>query len=263
MSSNGMITKIWGPSLWISLHTITFGYPINPTLQQKRMYKNFFISLGDILPCKYCRESYKQFIITGYTTLSDEIFDNRTNLTKWLFYLHNKVNNKLSVNYFTTYDEIVSRYESCRAKCTPKSNGCVIPIDNNLYKNIFYKDCPVISPKVANYFVKYAEYRKIEDKYIKFYQKINKKMPYYLANKKNKLWIVRNKICTSIISYMRLHDTPSIELNGRWKGLPSVHELKLILLCSSLKSNHTLIRIIKDHREILNVKCNKIYFLQK
>lgn len=263
MSSNGMITKIWGPSLWISLHTITFGYPIKPTLHHKETYKIFFILIGDILPCKYCRESYKEFISSGHTKISDETFANRNNLTRWLYDIHNKVNAKLSVNYFTTYDDLVLKYESYRAKCVPKSNGCVIPINNNLYEHIFYKDCPVISPSITQYFIKYAKSRDIDIRYLKFYYKFNKKLSYYLANKKDKVWIIRNKICTSIISYIRLHDLSSIEIEGKWKGLPTKNELKLIFLCSSLMSNITLIEIIKNNNNILNIKHQKIFFAKK
>ena len=30
-SKDGMLTTVWGPSLWHSLHTISFNYPTNPT----------------------------------------------------------------------------------------------------------------------------------------------------------------------------------------------------------------------------------------
>ena len=35
-SKDGMLTYVWGPSMWHSLHTISFNYPINPTLEEKR-----------------------------------------------------------------------------------------------------------------------------------------------------------------------------------------------------------------------------------
>ena len=34
--NNGLITKIWGQAMWESLHCIAFGYPIEPTDEQKR-----------------------------------------------------------------------------------------------------------------------------------------------------------------------------------------------------------------------------------
>ena len=61
-SGNGMMTYIWGPSLWHSLHTISFNYPVNPTEEQKNQYYNFFLSLKDVLPCRHCRENFVENI---------------------------------------------------------------------------------------------------------------------------------------------------------------------------------------------------------
>ena len=54
-SGDGMLTSVWGPSLWHYLHVISFNYPINPTLLQKKKYKQFITNLQYTLPCKYCR----------------------------------------------------------------------------------------------------------------------------------------------------------------------------------------------------------------
>ena len=40
-SKDGMLTSVWGPSLWHSLHTISFNYPTNPTPEQKKRYLSF------------------------------------------------------------------------------------------------------------------------------------------------------------------------------------------------------------------------------
>jgi hypothetical protein len=45
--NNGLITKIWGPAMWESLHCIAFGYPVEPTDEQRQNYKDFFTSLSD------------------------------------------------------------------------------------------------------------------------------------------------------------------------------------------------------------------------
>ena len=56
-SDNGMMTAIWGPALWHSLHTISFNYPVNPTEEDKIRYYKYFKYLGKVLPCKYCRDN--------------------------------------------------------------------------------------------------------------------------------------------------------------------------------------------------------------
>ena len=54
-SGDGMLTSVWGPSLWHYLHTMSFNYPVKPTNEDKKNYKKFIMSLKHVLPCKYCR----------------------------------------------------------------------------------------------------------------------------------------------------------------------------------------------------------------
>ena len=39
-SGDGMLTSVWGPSMWHYLHTMSFNYPVNPTNEEKKNYKN-------------------------------------------------------------------------------------------------------------------------------------------------------------------------------------------------------------------------------
>ena len=124
-SDNGMITKIWGPAGWLFLHCITFGYPntINPNnpdhLAKKNDYYNFFYYLGKVLPCKYCRDSYHKFM--NILPLHDKL-NNRHDICKWLYDIHNMVNNKLDITNIPTFNNIQKQYESYRAKCTNDKN---------------------------------------------------------------------------------------------------------------------------------------------
>ncbi len=115
--NNGLITKLWGPSAWEYLHSVSFGYPLEPTDEQKNNYRNFFINVGNTLPCKFCRNSYNDFIVSNDTKINDNDLKNRENLTRWLYRMHEKVNNKLNITYNTTYEQLVNRYESYRSKC--------------------------------------------------------------------------------------------------------------------------------------------------
>ena len=49
-STDGMLTSVWGPSLWHTLHTISFNYPIYPSKEDKKNYKKFMIGLKNVLP---------------------------------------------------------------------------------------------------------------------------------------------------------------------------------------------------------------------
>ena len=107
----------WGPSGWIFLHTITFNYPEKPTKQDKKKYINFFNSVGDILPCKYCRDSYNIYI--KHIPIKYFI-DSREGLTYWLYNIHNLVNNKIFKDENITFLEVVKKYESFRSTCKKK-----------------------------------------------------------------------------------------------------------------------------------------------
>jgi hypothetical protein len=94
-----MHSTIWGWIAWDLMHLISFTYPKKPTDIDKQMYKQFYISIGDIIPCKVCRSHYKQRI---FRINAISIFLNRKNLTIWLVNLHNEVNNGLHkkvINY--------------------------------------------------------------------------------------------------------------------------------------------------------------------
>lgn len=145
---NGMITKVWGPPGWLFLHSITFGYPYqidpqNPEhLQKQRDYRDFFTVLGKVFPCKYCRDSYQGFI---KEIPIEPNLGSREDLTRWLYNVHNKVNQKLDVPdcNIPSFETVKKRYEEYRAKCkkTPdeeaaeqKMKGCVIPADGTRRK---------------------------------------------------------------------------------------------------------------------------------
>lgn len=126
----GMQTKVWGPAGWIFLHSIVQNYPWKPTIQQKTYYKRFLLDVGNVLPCRYCRDSYKKFT----SDLTEKDLQNRKTLSKWFYNVHNKVNKKLGVpkNHWPSFEAVWSRYESYRASCkkTPeneKKKGCITP----------------------------------------------------------------------------------------------------------------------------------------
>ena len=119
-SGDGMLTSVWGPSLWHSLHTISFNYPTNPTKEQKKKYYTLFMLLKDVLPCKYCRENYKKNIKTVPLTM--KTMKNRKTLSTWLYKLHEEINCMLGKKSNLTYDDVRNRYEMFRSRCLDKKS---------------------------------------------------------------------------------------------------------------------------------------------
>ena len=87
-----MDTRFWGPDGWQLLHSIAYNYPSKPNNTTKQKYRRFFNSIPYILPCIYCRNSLHKF----YKELPIEnSLQNHESLFKWLYTIHNKINDKL------------------------------------------------------------------------------------------------------------------------------------------------------------------------
>ncbi len=114
MSKNGMRTSFWGPHAWAFLFSSIAGsYPVKIDESNKehikivKAYRDMLHSLQYTLPCVYCRESYRRFIkeipLSKYN-------HSRNSMMKWLYLIHDKVNNKLitcEVDEFNTKKEII------------------------------------------------------------------------------------------------------------------------------------------------------------
>jgi len=93
-----MNTRFWGPGAWEFLHTITFNYPElidekdEDHIERRKYTKRLFLDLQYTLPCKYCRQSFKEFL--KQEPLEPNL-KSRADLTMWLYRVHNLVNDKL------------------------------------------------------------------------------------------------------------------------------------------------------------------------
>tara|TARA_B100001057_G_C22743786_1_gene908887 strand:+ start:317 stop:853 length:537 start_codon:yes stop_codon:yes gene_type:complete len=135
-SGDGMLTSVWGPSLWHSLHTMSFNYPVNPSLEDKKNYFKFFLSLRHVLPCKYCRLNYRKNLKAVPLTM--KTMKSRDTLSRWLYELHEEINRMLGKKSGLVYEDVKLRYEMFRARClakkpvvkkkSKKESGCVKPL---------------------------------------------------------------------------------------------------------------------------------------
>jgi hypothetical protein len=118
-SSDGMVTKIWGPIIWTALHTISFNYPINPTNEDKIHYKEFIYSLKYVLPCKYCRINLTKNFVQKPLLMCH--MKNRETFSRYIYELHELVNKMLNKKSNLTYCDIRERYEHFRSRCSEES----------------------------------------------------------------------------------------------------------------------------------------------
>jgi len=123
-----MDTRFWGPSGWKLLHSISYTYKYS--LESSIAYSNFLKTIPFILPCKYCRSSlidyYKEYpfqiFIGHYSNQTDRSFlddggimNPQLNVPKWMFTIHNCVNNKLRkqglyIHSNPSYSEVEKHY---------------------------------------------------------------------------------------------------------------------------------------------------------
>ena len=87
-----MDTRFWGPSGWKLLHLVTFDYTYSP--KQAKTMADFLETLPFILPCKYCRASLTDYY-RQHPFQHDGHIQPDFNLKKWMYTIHNCVNDKL------------------------------------------------------------------------------------------------------------------------------------------------------------------------
>lgn len=133
ISGDGMLTSVWGPSMWHYLHIMSFNYPAIPTTEDKRNYLNFMLSLQNTLPCKYCRmnlkTNYKQMPITMAT------MKNRETFSRYVYQLHELINKMLKKTSNLSYCDVRERYEHFRARCTEEKPKLFVFSKNSTKKN--------------------------------------------------------------------------------------------------------------------------------
>jgi len=118
-SGDGMLTYVWGPPMWHFLHTMSFNYPISPSCQQKQEYRDFIISLKNVLPCGKCRANLCKNLKNHPLKLKD--LESRETFSLYIYKLHEIVNKMLKKDSGLSYQEVRERYEHFRARCTYKS----------------------------------------------------------------------------------------------------------------------------------------------
>lgn len=137
--NNGLCTSAWGSAGWFFLHCVAAGYPVDPNEYDNtrgnarghtsKAYASFFKNTGNVLPCRFCRESYLEYVAQ---LPIEKYLSSRQKLSEWLFIIHNKVNEKLGAPQETDLKRVVDKYERFRAKCHhPESLGCTEPANKN------------------------------------------------------------------------------------------------------------------------------------
>lgn len=124
-----MDPSIWGPLAWQLIFDINWGVCLarnssggsgsNSTPRVDMVLvdaavNSFYNSLQYLLPCKYCRESYREYLKSmGSVNTMDQ--NDCTAALKWAYNLKNKVNDKLGKRDRPTFDQVMRRMKTYQA----------------------------------------------------------------------------------------------------------------------------------------------------
>jgi hypothetical protein len=85
-----MDTRFWGPSGWRLFHLVAADELAPP---RQRDVAKWFELIEYVLPCKYCRASFHEY--ARLQPLTPSIIADRTQFSRWMYDIHNRVNGKL------------------------------------------------------------------------------------------------------------------------------------------------------------------------
>ncbi len=84
---------VWGPKAWHMLHSFSIGMNKSIKDSERKCYYLFYKTFAELIPCTVCKSHYVDYFYHIYTIEENEI--NRTNIKKYIFELHNIVNEEI------------------------------------------------------------------------------------------------------------------------------------------------------------------------
>jgi len=112
-TEHGFDPEVWGPHYWFFLHTISLTYPKRPNDVTKKKYYDFVQNIPLFLPV--------ESIATHFSKLLDEYpispyLDSRDAFTRWMHFIHNKINERLEKKKISLGEFYANYYEQYRPK---------------------------------------------------------------------------------------------------------------------------------------------------
>lgn len=99
--------NIWGPHYWFFLHTISMTYPLKPNAVTKKKYYEFIQNLHIFIPNERISSDFSK-LLNSYPVLP--YLDNRQSFIRWIWFIHNKINEKLEKKTLTLNEFYIQYY---------------------------------------------------------------------------------------------------------------------------------------------------------
>lgn len=88
------MTQIWGPLGWMTLHSISVGYPELPNEMDKRQIVSFMGAFAESITCVYCKDHFLE-MFPRYKANNPNWNSSRYDLFLAICRMHNSVNKRL------------------------------------------------------------------------------------------------------------------------------------------------------------------------
>jgi hypothetical protein len=88
------MSKRWGPIGWMTLHSISLNYPIQPSYEDKLILKKFFEKFANTISCPSCQQHFR-LMFDLYKQQHPEWAESRYHLFLFVARAHNTVNRRL------------------------------------------------------------------------------------------------------------------------------------------------------------------------
>jgi len=113
MTQTQLDPTVWGPHMWFFLNTIAITYPLRPNAVTKKKYYDFIQNLPMFIPIERMSGEFSK-LLDEYPV--QPYLDKRETLIRWVWFIHNKINQKLEKPQITLKDFYVKYYEEYKPK---------------------------------------------------------------------------------------------------------------------------------------------------
>jgi hypothetical protein len=113
MTQTQLDPTVWGPHMWFFLNTIAITYPLRPNAVTKKKYYDFIQNLPMFIPIEHMSGEFSK-LLDEYPV--QPYLDKRETLIRWVWFIHNKINQKLEKPQITLKQFYVNYYEEYKPK---------------------------------------------------------------------------------------------------------------------------------------------------
>jgi hypothetical protein len=107
---------IWGPHYWFFLHTTTMTYPMKANDVVKKKYYDFIQNIPLFIPNTSMSKTFQDMLDTYPVS---PYLDTRDSLTRWMHFIHNKMNKRLGkreISITKFYEDYHENYKTRNVK---------------------------------------------------------------------------------------------------------------------------------------------------